>query len=219
MFDSQYTYYKCTNCSAGRDYIKEFVDAFRAEGIRIGFYYSLIDWHHPEFPLDCYHPRQDDENAELINNGRDMKKYAEYMRNQVTELLTNYGKIDVIWFDFSYPDRQVPDKPWMKAGKGKEDWEAEELVKVVRNLQPDILMNNRMGIPLDLFTPEQYQPTKWVSDNKTGELLTWEACLTFSGSWGYHRDEMTWKSDEVLIQMLIIGLMAGFFEHINLFFT
>ncbi len=206
MFDSKYTDYKSTNTLAGRDLVKEFVDAFRAEGIHIGFYYSLIDWHHPDFPLDCYHPRQDDENAFLLNEGRDMKKYAEYMRNQVIELLTNYGKIDVIWFDYSYPEKFVEDKPWLK---GKEYWEAEELVKLVRKLQPDILINNRMGIPLDLFTPEQYQPTEWVSDKETGELLTWEACQTFSGSWGYHRDEMTWKSEEMLIQMLINTVCIG----------
>ena len=103
MFDTKYTDYKCTNTPAGRDLVREYVDAFRAEGIRIGFYYSLIDWHHPEFTIDAIHPRRYDKDAEEQSKGRNMKIYAEYMRNQVTELLTNYGKIDVLWFDFSYP--------------------------------------------------------------------------------------------------------------------
>ena len=89
MWDSQYTDYKCTNTPAGRDLVREYVDAFRAEGLHIGFYYSLLDWHHPDFTIDMYHPRRDDPDAYEQNQGRDMRKYAEYMRNQVTELLTN----------------------------------------------------------------------------------------------------------------------------------
>jgi len=208
MFDSQYTDYKCTNSPAGRDLIREYVDAFRAEGLKIGFYYSLIDWHHPEFPIDRLHPRRNDANAEELNKGRDMHKYAEYMRNQVTELLTNYGKIDILWFDFSYSAPSPDDKPWMK-GKGKLDWEAEELIATARKLQPGIIIDNRTEIEQDLWTPEQYQPTEWVKHAETGELVTWEACQTFSGSWGYYRDEMTWKSPEMLIRMLINTVALG----------
>ena len=113
MFDSKYTDYKCTNTPAGRDIVREYVDAFRAEGLRIGFYYSLIDWHHPDFPIDPIHPRRDDKDAYEQSKGRDMHKYAEYMRNQVEELLTNYGKIDILWFDFSYPDQTMKDQPWI----------------------------------------------------------------------------------------------------------
>ena len=98
LFDSKYTDYKATNTPAKRDLVREFVDAFRAEGIKIGFYYSLIDWHHPDFTIDRVHPQRLDENApeaewEKINKGRDMTKYREYLFNQVTELLTNYGKL------------------------------------------------------------------------------------------------------------------------------
>lgn len=208
MFDSKYTDYKCTNTPAGRDLIRKYVDAFRAEGIRIGFYYSLIDWHHPEFPLDSLHPRRDDADAAKQNEGRDMKIYAQYMRDQVTELLTNYGKIDILWFDFSYSDFTYEKCPWMK-GKGKEDWEAEELIALARSLQPGIIIDNRTEIEQDLWTPEQYQVTEWVRHPETGELVTWEACQTFSGSWGYYRDEMTWKSPEMLIQMLINTVSLG----------
>lgn len=209
MFDSQYTDYKCINTPAGRDLVREYVDAFRAEGLHIGFYYSLIDWHHPEFPIDMLHPRRNDPDAEEQSKGRDMKKYAEYMRNQVTELLTNYGKIDILWFDFSYSGSEpLPGKEWMK-GKGKDDWEAEELIATARRLQPGIIIDNRTEIEQDLWTPEQYQPKAWVRHAETGELVTWEACQTFSGSWGYHRDEATWKSPEMLIQMLINTVSVG----------
>ncbi|MEG2087468.1 MAG: alpha-L-fucosidase [Angelakisella sp.] len=208
MFDSQYTDYKCTNTPAGRDLIREYVDAFRAEGLHIGFYYSLIDWHHPEFPIDAVHPRCDDPDAQAQSQGRDMTKYAQYMRNQVTELLTNYGKIDILWFDFSYSGDKNEAHPWMK-GKGKEDWEAEALIATARKLQPHIIIDNRTEIEQDLWTPEQYQPQSWVRHAETGELVTWEACQTFSGSWGYYRDEMTWKSPAMLLEMLINTVALG----------
>lgn len=208
LFDTKYTDYNVMNTPYGKDIVREYVDAFRAEGIHVGFYYSLIDWHHPDFTIDRIHPRRDDENAEELNKGRDMKKYAKYMRDQVTELLTNYGKIDVLWFDFSYPDDPKLDKPWMK-GKGKDDWEAEKLLKTARTLQPHIIIDNRTQIEQDIWTPEQYQPMEWIRHKETGELLTWEACQTFSGSWGYHRDEQTWKSPEMLIDMLINTVCIG----------
>ena len=189
LFDSQYTDYKCTNTPAGRDLIRDYVDAFRAEGLRVGFYYSLIDWHHPDFTVDMLHPRRRDPNAQQLNQGRDMKRYAKYMKDQVTELLTNYGKIDILWFDFSYSDNHDGES-WMK-GKGKADWDAEGLIAMAGRLQPDILMENRVRHP------------------ETGDLVTWEACQTFSGSWGYYRDEMTWKSPEMLIRMLVETVSLG----------
>ena len=207
MFDSQYTDYKCTNTPAGRDLVREYVDAFRAEGLHVGFYYSLIDWHHPEFTIDQLHPRRNDPDAEQLNQGRDMHKYAEYMRNQITELLTNYGKIDILWLDFSYGKAPYAE-PWM-TGKTAKEWEAEELLALARKLQPGIIINNRSQIEQDLWTPEQYQLTEWVRHKETGELVTWEACQTFSGSWGYFRDEMTWKSPQMLIEMLINTVCVG----------
>ncbi len=209
MFDSKFTDYKCTNTPAGRDLVREYVDAFRAEGLKVGFYYSLIDWHHPDFPIDMLHPRRDDPDAQQLNEGRDIRRYAEYMRNQVTELLTNYGRIDILWFDFSYPNsRGEGDKAWQK-GKGRDDWESEKLIALARSLQPHIMIDNRADIEQDLWTPEQYQPLEWIRHKETGELVTWEACQTFSGSWGYHRDEQTWKSPEMLIRMLVNTVALG----------
>ena len=208
MFDTKYTDYKCTNTPAGRDLVREYVDAFRAEGIKVGFYYSLIDWHHPDFTIDTKHPRRYDKNAEELNQGRDMKKYAEYMRNQVTELLTNYGKIDILWFDFSYPTPDEGFPEWM-GGKGKDDWESEKLIALARELQPGIIIDNRSDLEQDLWTPEQYQVLEWVKHSESGELVTWEACQTFSGSWGYYRDETSWKSPKMLIEMLVNTVCIG----------
>ncbi|MBQ8393300.1 MAG: alpha-L-fucosidase [Clostridia bacterium] len=208
MFDTKYTDYKCTNTPAGRDLVKEYVEAFRAEGLKVGFYYSLIDWHHPDFTIDAIHPRRYDKDAQAQNEGRDMKRYAQYMRNQVTELLTNYGKIDILWFDFSYTNKDPKFPDWME-GKGRNDWESEELIKTARALQPDIIIDNRSDMEQDLWTPEQYQMLEWVKHSETGELVTWEACQTFSGSWGYFRDEQTWKTPKMLIDMLINTVCIG----------
>lgn len=209
LFDSKHTDYKVTNTPYGKDLIKEYADAFRAEGIRVGLYYSLVDWHHPEFTLDRFHPRRYDADAKEINAKRDMKKYAKYMRDQVEELLTNYGKIDIVWYDFSYmgPPR-VKDTPF-PIGKGKDDWEAEELIALTRRLQPGIIIDNRTGIEQDIITPEQYQMQEWPKHEDTGELVLWEACHTLSGSWGYDRDEQSWKSPDTLIRMLVTTVSFG----------
>ncbi len=208
MFDTQYTDYKCTNSSIGRDIVREYIDAFRAEGLKIGLYYSLIDWHHPEFTIDTRHPRRADPDALEQNAKKDMRIYDEYMRNQVEELLSNYGKIDIIWFDASYTWERYAPNPMLK-GKGKDDWEAEKLLAVARRLMPEAIIDNRTDIEQDLWTPEQIQPKFWLKHKETGELVTWEACQTLSGSWGYYRDEQTWKSPRMLLEMLINTVSIG----------
>ena len=205
LWDSQFTDYKVTNTPYGKDVLGPYVDAFRSEGLHVGFYYSLIDWHHPDFPIDVFHPLRDDPQAPELNQNRDIHRYASYIRNQVTELLTTYQP-EILWCDFSYPDRMYKDFP----GKGHEQWESEKLVEIIRSISPKIILNNRLDLPADqadIHTPEQIQPTEWVKVN--GEPVVWEACQTFSGSWGYHRDEETWKSPEQLIRMLINTVACG----------
>ncbi len=215
LFDSKYTDYKVTNTPYGKDIVKEYVEAFRAEGIKIGLYYSLIDWHHPDFPIDIIHPRRYDENAEQLDKGRDMKKYAEYMRNQVAELLTEYGDISIMWFDFSYKKEDRPPidfKEWMQhdGGKGKDEWEAEELVALARKLRPGIIIDNRAGLLQDLWTPETFQPTRWPRHPETDELVTWETCHTLSeSSWCYHQAYGSWKTPEMLLNLLINTVSLG----------
>jgi len=198
LWDSQHTDYKATNTPCGKDLLAPMVEAFRTEGLRVGFYYSLLDWHHPHFPVDRMHPMRDKASERKKNAARDVTIYADYMRRQVRELLTQFGPIDILWFDFSYPGED---------GKGAGDWESEALIKLVRELQPGIMVNNRLDLPGagDFVTPEQVQPAAAVTDEK-GKPVVWEACQTFSGSWGYHRDEMTWKSVPQLLWMLIDGV-------------
>jgi alpha-L-fucosidase len=195
MWDSDATDYKVTNSPYGKDVVREFADAFRAEGIKIGFYHSLIDWHHPDFTIDGLHSLR--ENEEEKAKKREFDQYVQYLHQQVHELLTSYGKIDYLWFDFSYPDR---DWDWSK-GKGAKDWKAEELEALILKLQPHIILNNRLDLNRGVYTPEQYQPKRSIK--KDGLDIVWEACQTLNGSWGYDRDELHWKSPEMVIKMLI----------------
>ncbi|MDX2111263.1 MAG: alpha-L-fucosidase [Verrucomicrobiota bacterium] len=216
LFDSKYTDYKATNTPAGRDLLREFVDAFRAAGLRIGFYYSLLDWHHPHYRIDRMHPRSlrtgTQADFDRINEGRDGAIYAQYMRDQVTELLTNYGQVDLLWLDFSFPGDYVANDPTHGAGpgKGRADWESEKFMDVVQKLQPQCLVNNRLDLPGngDFLTPEQVQPHTTPVDEH-GNAQVWEGCQTFSGAWGYHRDEQDWKSLRMLLWMLIDGVSKG----------
>ncbi|MGV9304237.1 alpha-L-fucosidase [Nonomuraea sp. NPDC003727] len=188
LWDSDLTDYK-----ASRDLVEPFVAACRAEGLKVGFYHSLIDWHHPQFPVDGTHPLRD----ERPLPERDVSVYRQYLHGQVRELLTRYGTIDYLFFDFSYAGRSE----WW-GGKGPEDWGSKELLAMVRELQPDILVNDRLGIPGDFVTPEQYQPSAPMP-------RPWEACQTLNGSWGYDRDNLDYKSADLLVKMLVDGVSKG----------
>ncbi len=212
LWDSKLTDYKATNTPYGKDLLHPMVDAFRGQNMRVGFYHSLIDWHHPEFPIDAIHSQRKNPDALEINKSRDVRKYAEYLHGQVRELLTEFGRIDVMWFDFSYPDAGIAQ--WVDGikglgGKGRDDWQSEKLYKMVRELQPHVILDDRLDLPdaWDIKTPEQYQPREWVTVD--GKPVVWEACQTFSGSWGYHRDEASWKSVDQLIRMLIDTVSKG----------
>jgi alpha-L-fucosidase len=203
LWDSDLTDYKATNTPYGRDLIRPMVEAFREEGLKVGFYHSLLDWHHPEFPIDGLHPQRDDLAIREREKGRDIAKYREYLHGQTRELLTRYGKIDIMWFDFSYSGS---DWGWSR-GKGKADWGSEALMRMVRELQPGIIVNDRLEIGGDLKTPEQYQPREWVKVE--GKPVVWEACQTLNGSWGYDRDNLDWKPVSMLVQMLVDSVSKG----------
>ncbi|MGI8458555.1 MAG: alpha-L-fucosidase [Propionibacteriaceae bacterium] len=203
LWDTALSDYKATNTPAGRDLVAEFVDAFRAEGLRIGFYHSLLDWHHPDFPIDGRHPRRHDsaEQIAALNEGRDLARYRAYLHGQVRELLTGYGQIDYLFYDFSYehdPHQQI----W--GGKGADAWGSVELLALTRELQPGIIVNDRLGIPGDLVTPEQYQPDRPMEVH--GVPVAWEACQTINGSWGYFRDNQNNKPADLLLRMLVDGV-------------
>ncbi len=206
LFDSKLTDYKATNTPAGRDLVREYVDAFRAEGLKVGLYYSLIDWHHPDYPAygDRQHPERD--NVAFKDIPQNFDRYLEYMHGQVRELMTDYGKIDLLWTDFSY-DHLVG-----------EAWRATELVRMVRTYQPDILFNGRLEgsgdgegslrtddpaeFAGDFCCPEMMIPATGVT-TPSGYAVPWEACFTINNSWGYHALDRDFKSADMLIKKLV----------------
>ena len=212
LFDSKYTEYKSTNTKFGRDAIKEYVNAVRAEGLKVGLYFSLIDWQHENFPKygDLHHPMRDNETFK--DERVDFDAYLKFMHNQVEELMTNYGKIDIIWFDFSYE------------GMSGEVWKATELIKMVRKHQPDIIIDNRLEgsgegfgslvtddinyFSGDFVSPEQVLPNEGIR-NKKGDLILWELCLTMNNHWGYHSNDTEFKSSKLLIRKLVECVSKG----------
>ncbi|MFC1783150.1 alpha-L-fucosidase, partial [Planctomycetota bacterium] len=152
MFDSKLTDYTIMNSPFKRDVVKELAEVCRAAGLRIGFYYSQPDWRHEDYR----------------NSPERHKRYIEYLHGHVRELLSNYGKIDIMWFDGL-------------SGQA-EDWDADRLFKLVRSLQPEIIINNRCGLPGDFDTPEQ----------RIGAFQTdraWETCMTIGTQWAWKVNE------------------------------
>ena len=212
LFDSKYTDFKSTNTPCHRDLVREFVEAFRAEGIRVGLYYSLLDWHHPDYPhySDGAHPMY--HNPAYPDEGRDWDRYITYMHNQVRELVTNYGKLDILWFDYSYGEFRG------------EKWKATDLINMVRSYQPDVIIDNRLegaaadlgslaeGHPTpyhgDFVSPEQIIPQEGLRD-VNGKPLIWEACFTMNDSWGYNREDHYWKPASMLIRKLVECVSKG----------
>jgi len=204
LFDSKFTEYKATNTLAKRDLLREYVDAFREEGIKVGFYYSIIDWYHPDYPAygDAQHPMRD--NIEFKDKEHDWDNYLKYMHNQVHELMKNYGKIDIMWFDFSY-DEFVGEK-----------WEATKLIKMIRGINPDIIIDDRLAgsgatsvimdeeppyYAGDFESPEQIIPAGGLVDSKN-RPIPWESCITLNGHWGYSRSDKNYKSAAYVVRML-----------------
>lgn len=212
LYDSQYTDFKSTNTPSGRDLVAEFVAAVRAEGLKVGLYFTLLDWYHDDYPHfgDKIHPMRNNRN--YSNEHRNFDNYLTYMHNQVREICTNYGKLDVLWFDYSYDDMRG------------EKWRASELVNMVRELQPDVIIDNRLevsgegfgslaeGKPTpyhgDFVSPEQIIPPDGLKD-VNGEDLLWEACVTMNGNWGYHVGDHFFKPASMLIKKLVECVSKG----------
>lgn len=195
LWDSKVSDYTAMR-ACGRDLVAEFVTACRAEGLRVGLYHSVIDWHHPDYVIDGIHPLRNAPDVAALNAGRDMGVYRAYLHAQVRELLTSYGPVDLMFYDFTFP--------WDRGGmpgKGPQDWDSPALLEMTRALQPGILVNNRLGIPGDYVTPEQYQPDRPLTED--GVEVMWEACQTLNGSWGYHRDNLEFKEPGDVVRMLV----------------
>jgi alpha-L-fucosidase len=167
-WDTKLTNYNAMQFGPKRDVIREYVEAARAEGLRVGFYYSLMDWHHPD-------------GARCESDPAARRRFVDYTHGLIRELMTNYGKIDVLWYDVSWP-------------LDAEGWESEKMNQMVLELQPEIIVNNRNLVPGDFSTPEQ------STQATQGD---WESCMTMNDSWGYVTGDNNWKSPNKLVQNLV----------------
>jgi alpha-L-fucosidase len=175
-FNSRLTPYNSLNMGPRRDLVEEYVAAARAEGLHVGIYYSLMDWHHPD-GAKCAH----DEEAR--------KRFVEYTHGLIRELLTNYGKIEVLWFDMPIP-------------LDARGWESQRMNEMIFALQPDILVNDRNKLAGDFGTPEQT-----IGDASIGR--PWESCMTINESWGYQRADLNWKDSRTILRNLIDCCAGG----------
>ena len=154
LWDTSQTDYNAAKTGPGRDLVAEFVDACREYGLGVGFYYSLMDWHHPDGASCAYEPAA-------------RQRFLDFTSGCVRELMSNYGKIDILWYDVASPFQS------------HEGWESVSMNQMVRKLQPHILINNRSRLPEDFSTPEGQV---LAADEGRG----WEACMTFNHtSWGH----------------------------------
>lgn len=192
MFDTKQTDFDIMSTPFHRDVMKELAIACKKEGIQLCFYHSIMDWHHPD-----YLPRRDWE-KDRPTAGANFSNYISYMKKELKELLTNYGKIGVLWFDGEWENTWTHDK-------GK------DLYQYVRSLQPSILINNRVDVGReglqglnkegnfvgDFGTPEQEIPATGIPG------ADWESCMTMNNNWGYNSHDNNWKSSEDLVRKLI----------------
>ena len=176
LFDSALTDYCAPKRAAARDLVAEFVEAARDEGMRVGFYYSLMDWHHPD-------------GARCRHNEKARRRFVDYIHGQVRELCTHYGRIDILWYDVPEP-------------LDAEGWESEKMNRMVRQLQPDILINDRSRLPEDFSTPEQEVVA-------APEGRAWEACMTVTDQWGYTPACRHWKTVHDCVKHLISAAAQG----------
>lgn len=171
LFDSALSSFTSARTRPGRDLVREYADAFRSAGLRVGLYYSLADWQWPEYFRG---PERDPEGFE---------RFLAYTHAQVRELCSKYGELDVLWFDGAWPH-------------SAETWRAQQLLDMIRALQPGCLVNDRTGLPGDFGTPEQ-------SILGGVQSRPWESCVTsVERHWGYHAGETLWKSATQVIHML-----------------
>ena len=191
LFDSKYSDFDVMSTPFKRDILDELATACRKYDLKMCWYYSIMDWHHPD-----YLPRRDWENRST--DGAEYDRYVTYMKNQLKELIENYGDIGVLWFD----------------GEWEGTWDhdyGKDLYDYVRTLQPDIIVNNRVdigrsgmagmtssgGYKGDFGTPEQEIPAIRIPG------VDWETCMTMNSHWGYNKNDDNWKSSKDLIQKLV----------------
>ena len=177
LWNSKATDFNAVNLGPGRDLIAEFVAAVRRSDLKLGFYYSPTAWYHKDYPGAFFRDWAQDD------SWRDEKQrldFIAYYREELTELLTQFGQIDYLWLDGCIPN----------------NIDGDESVKLIKKLQPEILINNRLGSPFDVDSCEQ--TIKAPSDRQN-----WEACMTLNNNWGYHAGDLRWKREADVIELLL----------------
>ena len=185
LFDSKYSDYTSVKHGCHRDIVREYVEAARRAGLRVGFYYSLLDWRFPGY----FEPEKYPESKEAL---------LQQAHNQVRELMTNYGKIDLLEYDGGWDARCATKRP-----QWAEFWRSAELNAMVRELQPGIIINDRSGTEEDIETPEQVV--------RAGKQAPTESCMCIGDSccWGYTRFNPNWKTPVQLVQYLVMAAQCG----------
>ena len=181
MFDTKLSSYCITKATPfKRDPMKELAAECARQGIKLCFYHSIMDWHHPD-----YVPRRKWEVVSRPADGANLDRYIDYMKGQLRELLTNYGPIGILWFDGGWEHNA-------------QELHSEEVNAMIRSIQPGILINDRNNLPEDYATPEQNIPANALPNGRL-----WETCMTMNDTWGYAKNDTNWKSSEDLIRRLI----------------
>lgn len=207
MWHTRASDYSIENTPFGRDIVREYVEAVRAEGLRVGLYYSLSDWHHPDYPAfmdsDRPYPREHHPEAGWLENvglpvqadrhrrpsPEQWESYLHYVRSQLSELLTEYGPIDLLWFDGDWE-------------RSAEEWDSAGLRELIKGLQPHVIINERLPGQGDYYTPEQSMPA-FPPDTP------WEMCLTIGDMWGWRPTDTNNKSVVSLLTSLVEAVALG----------
>ena len=204
LWDSKVSDYDIMDASPfKRDIIRELAEASRKQGIRFGVYHSIVDWHHPQAQGNLFPNYNAGQKDQTVVNPEFPQYYKNYLKPQVKELLTNYGDIDIVWFDGDW----IADYT-TEMGK--------DMYGFIREMQPNTIINNRVdkgrkgmegmdregNFAGDFGTPEQEIPATGIAED-------WEACMTMNGTWGYKPDDTKWKSSEDLIQKLVDIVSKG----------
>ena len=182
LWPSKYTDFSIAATPYDGDLVAEFIEACRAEGLKVGYYFSLSDWHHPDYP-----PFTGEDASYMAYCGRrppaeSWARYVDCLFGQVQELLTNYGPVDLLWFDGQWE-------------RSADEWRAAELRELIRSLQPDTLVNDRLANQGDFTTPEQSIPPEPPEGR-------WETCMTMNRTWGFHPGDREYKSSRRLVHTL-----------------
>ncbi|MGB6692104.1 MAG: alpha-L-fucosidase [Terracidiphilus sp.] len=204
MFDSSYTDYKITNTPYGKDIVAQLVKACGEDGMPLGFYYSPPDMHHPGF-RDATKPASENWHGEPQRP--EWESYLQYMQLQLAELLTRYGPVAIIWFDGLNDQRK---------------YNGARVIEMIHELQPATLVNDRLGVPADYETPEQFIPTAIPTKDvvltgvdprvssrlknsipRPEDFRLWETCMTINNTWAYNKNDREFKSEQTLIRSLV----------------